>query len=96
MQMLRIDLPKFRRVLVLDAQCLNPLDRVCRRNQSEQNSEAVRRAVTRGAPRLPAKSKEAEGQPSALWEMVGTRNKRMLVTIDSALQPAAADEGAHL
>lgn len=41
---------------------------------------------------LNQKSKEAENQPSALWEMISAHNKSMLVIINCP----ATDECAHL
>uniref|UniRef100_H3C4X6 Ryanodine receptor 2b (cardiac) n=1 Tax=Tetraodon nigroviridis TaxID=99883 RepID=H3C4X6_TETNG len=49
-----------------------------KQNKSDQNSEAILKDPKWRAQRLNPKSKEAENQPSALWEMVSTHNKSML------------------
>lgn len=56
----------------------------------------MRRAPTWRAQRLSPKSKEAANQASALWEMISTHNKSMLVIIHYRLSREATDERAHL
>lgn len=76
---------KIRNIWILYVQYSKPLDSVCRPNRSDEKSEAIMRDEKWRAQSLSQKSKEAENQPSAFWEMISTHNKSMLVIINNRL-----------
>lgn len=61
------------------------MDSLYRQNDSDEKSEGIMRDPKWRAQSLFQKSKEAENRPSALWEMISTLNKSMLVIINHRL-----------
>lgn len=61
------------------------LDSVCRLKETDEKSEAIMGDPKWRSQSLYQKSKEAEKQPSALWEMISTHKKSMLVIINYRL-----------
>lgn len=62
-----------------------PVDSVCRRSKSEEKSGAMMSDPEWRDQSRSQKPKEAEEQPSALWEVVSSHNKSMLVISNDRL-----------